>query len=69
MKREHKQDRFDHKGGQSRDTHVVISQDLFTLCAWFKVCLTIIFLFFGGFQKWHLVQSTRTRKFFMTVYF
>ena len=44
-------DRFNHKGGQSRDTHVVISHDLFTFLARLKVGLTIMFLVFGGFQK------------------
>ena len=39
------------QGGQSHDTHVVISHDLFTFCARMKVCLTIIFLVFGGVQK------------------
>ena len=29
------------QGGQSRDTHVVILQDLFTFCARLKVVLTI----------------------------
>ena len=47
------------QGGQSRDTHVVISHVLFSFFARFKVCFPIIFLFFGGFQKCHLVQSTR----------
>ena len=32
--------------GQSRDTQVVISHDLFTFCARLKVCFTIIFLAF-----------------------
>ena len=53
------------QGGQSRDTHVVISHVLFIFFPRFKVCFTIIFLFFGGFQKCHLVQSTKTRKFFL----
>ena len=53
------------QGGQSRDTHVVISHVLFSFFARFKVCFTIIFLFFGGFQKCHLVQSTQTRKLFL----
>ena len=35
------------RGGQSRDTHVVFSHVLFTLCARLNVCLTIIFLVFG----------------------
>ena len=52
-------------GGQSRDTHVVISHVLFSFFARFKVCFTIIFLLFGGFQKCHLVQSTQTRKLFL----
>ena len=39
------------QGGQSRDTHVVISHILFTFCARLKVCLTIIFLVYGGVQK------------------
>ena len=59
---------FQHQGGQSRDTHVVISHVLFSFFARFKVCFTINFLFFGGFQKCHLVQSTqeaRTRKLFL----
>ena len=51
--------------GQSRDTHVVIPLVLFTLCARLKVCLTNNFLLFGGVQKLHLVQSTRTRMFFV----
>ena len=33
------------QSGQSRDTHVVISQDLFTFCSRLKVCLTNIILF------------------------
>ena len=33
---------FIYKGGQSRDTHMVISHDLFTFCARLKVSLTII---------------------------
>ena len=37
--------------GQSRDSHVVISQVLLTFCARLKVFLTIIFLVFGGVQK------------------
>ena len=53
------------QGGQSRDTHVVISHVLFSFFARFKVCFTIIFLFFGGFHKCHLVQSTQTRKLFL----
>ena len=53
------------QGGQSRDTHVVISHVLFSFFARFKVCFPIIFLFFGGFQKCHLVQSTQTRKLFL----
>ena len=54
----------------SSDTHVVISHVLFTFRARLKVCLTIIFLVFGGVQKWHQVQSTQTRMFFlMTLYF
>ena len=53
------------QGGQSRDTHVVISHVLFSFFARFKVGFTIIFLFFGGFQKCHLVQSTKTRKLFL----
>ena len=55
------------QGGQSRDTHVVISHVLFRFFARFKVRFTIIFLFFGGFQKCHLVQSTQTRKLFLMV--
>ena len=43
--------RFVIQGGQSRDTHVVISHVLFTFCARFKVSLTIIVLFAGSFQK------------------
>ena len=53
------------QGGQSRDTHVVISHVLFSFFSRFKVCFTIIFLLFGGFQKCHLVQSTQTRKLFL----
>ena len=53
------------QGGQSHDTHVVISHVLFSFFARFKVCFTIILLFFGGFQKCHLVQSTQTRKLFL----
>ena len=40
-----------HQRGQSRDTHVVMSHVLFTFCARLKVCLTIIFLVYGGVQK------------------
>ena len=32
------------QGGQSRDTYVIISHVLFTVCARLKVVLTIIFL-------------------------
>ena len=39
------------QGGQSRDTHVVISHILFTFCARLKVCLTNIFVVCGGVQK------------------
>ena len=53
------------QGGQSHDTHVVISHVLFNFFARFKVRFTIIFLFFGSFQKCHLVQSTQTRKLFL----
>ena len=37
--------------GQSRDIHVVITHVLLVFCACLKVCLTIIFLFYGGVQK------------------
>ena len=53
------------QGGQSRDTHVVISHVLFNFFARFKVRFTIIFLVLGGFQKCHLVQSTHTKKLFL----
>ena len=53
------------QGGQSRDTHVVISHVLFSFFARFKVRFTIIFLFFGGFQECHIVQSTQTRELFL----
>ena len=56
------------QGGQSRDTHVVISHVLFSFFARFKVCFTIIFLLFDGFQKRHLVQSTQTRKLFLMAF-
>ena len=60
----------DIQAGQSCDTHVVISHYLFTFCARLKVCFTIIFMVVGGVQKLHLVQTTKTRNFFlMTLYF
>ena len=37
--------KFPHgQGRQSHNTHVVILHDLFTFCARFKVCLTVIVL-------------------------
>ena len=64
--------RFEHshelrktQGGQSRDTYVVLSHVLFSFFARFKVRFTIIFLFFGGFQEFHIVQSTQTRELFL----
>ena len=56
--------------GQSRDIDVVISHVLITFCAWLKAYLAIIVLVYGGVQKWHLVNSTGTRLFFlMTLFF
>ena len=54
-----------YQGGQSSGTHVVISHVLFSYFARFKVRFTIIFLFFGGFQECHIVQSTQTRELFL----
>ena len=42
---------FSLQGGQSRDTHVVISYVLFSFFARFKVRFTIIFLFLVAFRN------------------